>query len=149
MKRVDLEEVLGQRVGQLEGDLESFVEVGSGECRGRYASGVAEGDLLLSVRLQSATTEEASERRAAIAGEVPGLLPPDEVYEERDGAIWGEGLGAGGSSSSLAVSYVFIDDTMVTLLLMRGADGRDRAADHLALTEQIAEAYGLDGGGRS
>lgn len=120
--------------------------VGAGECTAWVGEGIAAGDVLVQVDLDAASSEVAAEVRERLGGDLDGLSPPVATYSEREGAIWGDELNPDGSSTWGAVSSIFVGDTMVTLLVAHGAVGRDRVADHLALTEQIAATYGLDAG---
>lgn len=134
----------------MDGGLSVVDGVGKGECTAWVGEGFFEGDVLVYVVFDASSSEEAEDARRRMRGEVEGVLPPVEVYSDREGAIWGDVLNPDGSMTFQGNSYVFVGDTMVTLLVSFGAAGRDRVADHLALTEQIAETYGLDdGGGRS
>lgn len=149
MNRADVEAITGRVVEPWSDGLTVADGVGEGECVGWIGRGVSEGDVLVRVVFAAASSEEAADRRAKIAGEVDGVVAPAAVYSEREGAIWGDALDTGESSPWGANSYVFVGDTMVTIQLTRGAAGRDRVADHLALTEQVAATYGLDAGSGS
>lgn len=146
MDRADIEAVTGYTVERSGGELTVVDGVGAGECSAWAPEDSQIAGSLVNVQLSPALSADGDEARAMLAGEIDGVREADEVYTSRVGAIWGDVLNVGDltSTTTIGTSYVFVGDTLVTLLISRGDSGRDRPADQLALTEQIAATYGLE-----
>lgn len=144
MDRADLTAVIGQPVKNAFGELKLVDGAGAGECK-VFTEG---GDWLVAVTLDAETSPAGEKARASIAGEAEGVREPDATYTSREGALWGDVLREN-ATTGYATSYVFVGSTLVTLGIKFGAVGRDRAADQLALSEQITATYDLERGGGS
>lgn len=146
MARADIEAVTGFSIERTEGELKVTDGVASGECEAWAPDDASIMGPLAFVELAPAASEDGDRARAEMAGGLEGVRRPETVYSSREGALWLLDEDSPGSMTALGISRVFIGDTVVTLSLERGAAGRDRAADQLALTEQVAATHGLDPG---
>ena len=146
MARADIEAVTGSTVERTEGELTVVNGVGSGTCTAWAPEDVFLDGLLFHVELSPAASEAGARARAELAGQVVGKRVPEIVYSSREGALWVLDFGEG-RLTGLGKSYVFIGDTVVMMVVDRGAEDRNRPGDQLALTEQIAASLGLEPGG--
>lgn len=135
MARDDIEAVTGSTAERTQGELSVVDGAGSGECVAWAPEDPLVDGPLLSVVLAPAASAEGDKARAQLAGDLEGVREPEEVYTSHEGAIWGDVLNEGESTSTTTVgtSDVFVGDSLVTLLITRGAEGRDRPDDQLAL----------------
>lgn len=145
MSTTDLERYTGYRVGHIEGD----VSLPSGEAQVTcivWPEGETwfDGPMVF-VTLATADSAAGRIERAYIDGTAKRVPPPHYPYTEVDGGAWRYDLDlppsdeqtSGGSSS------VFFGEVNVSLTSRTNVSGRDLAADHLALSEQVASSLGL------
>ena len=142
MDRAALKAAAGVTVGRTEGELRMVDGIGSGECSVWAKDESLVTGSLVNVRMYSVVSPDGVKDRSRLLG-TGGLPAPDLTYPTVDGGIWGDIKAKPGRMTSEAVSDVFYGNTVIEVLLSRGDVDRDRPADQLALTQQVAATYGL------
>lgn len=145
MDREDLETAMGLTVGRVEDGLSVQGGVGSGKCTVWAENESLVNGPLLWVTFFAASSPDGIEWRAHVDGG-DGFRAPDAPFESLDGGAWGEVEGKPYMTLG-ATSAVFWGETVIKFTTKRGEVDRDHAADLVALTQQVAASYGLEGSG--
>lgn len=144
MDRAAVETAVGMAVDRVEGELTGQGESAGGECSIWPAEDNLVKGAVLWVSILPLSGAEGQRRQAELRGEVEGVVEPEVRYEDVEGGMWFTDGSADAKESMLGgTSVVVLRDHVVALTSSWNGEGRDAAADMLALSQQVAASHGL------